>query len=333
MVMACPEDGVPGKAMHTRRLERTMLSIVCPFFNEQEAVPLFFEALVPQLEALGCRFEIVCVNDGSGDGTLSALQSALLRHPQTRVIDLSRNFGKEAALTAGLDHARGDAVIPMDADLQDPPALIPRLLEKWLDGYDVVLAVRNNRDSDSALRRITAALFYRVHNRISDTAIPDDVGDFRLMDARVVLALRQLPERRRFMKGLFAWVGFRFASVEYTRPARSAGRSKFSSWRLWNFALEGLTAFSTIPLRIWTYLGAGVAVLAFGYAMFIVTRVVLHGIDVPGYASLLVAVLFLGGIQLMGLGVLGEYVGRIYNESKQRPIYIVREMYGDPREP
>jgi glycosyltransferase involved in cell wall biosynthesis len=240
---------------------------------------------------------------------------------------LSRNFGKEAALTAGIDAARGDAVIPIDADLQDSPELIVRLVEEWKRGFEVVLAKRADRRADSFAKRLTALLFYKVHNSISEPVIPENVGDFRLMDRKVVDAIKQLPERRRFMKGIFAWVGFRSTTIEYVRDPRIAGASRFSAWKLWNLALEGITSFSTAPLRIWTYLGLAVASLAFVYAGFIVMRTVIHGIDVPGYASLLAITLFLGGIQLIGLGVLGEYLGRVYSEAKQRPIYIVRDSY------
>lgn len=306
-----------------------MLSIVCPFFDEQEAVAPFFARLLPVLDACGEAFEIVCINDGSRDATLDALLAARAQHNAIRVIDFSRNFGKEAALSAGLDHARGDAVIPIDADLQDPPELIPALLQKWREGYDVVLARRRDRTSDSWLKRTTAAWYYRFHNRIADVALPENVGDFRLMSRMVVDAIRQLPERRRFMKGIFAWVGFRTTTVEYTREARSAGYTKFNGWRLWNFALEGITAFSTTPLRIWGYFGIVVAGLAFLYGTFIVLRTLILGIDLPGYASLLTAVLFLGGIQLIGLGIIGEYLGRVYNEAKQRPLYLVQQRYED----
>jgi glycosyltransferase involved in cell wall biosynthesis len=212
----------------------------------------------------------------------------------------------------------------MDADLQDPPELIPALISHWRQGYEVVLAKRSDRQSDGFLKKKTAELFYRLHNHISDTAIPENVGDFRLLDRAVVTALHALPERRRFMKGLFAWVGFKTATVEYARATRVAGKTKFTGWRLWNFALEGITSFSTMPLRVWTYLGTSFAIIGFLYALFIILRTLVFGVDLPGYASLLTAILFLGGIQLMGIGVIGEYIGRIYIESKQRPIYIVR---------
>jgi glycosyltransferase involved in cell wall biosynthesis len=279
------------------------------------------------LERLQEDYEVVCVNDGSGDGTLEALLAMRALRPHVRVVDLSRNFGKEAALTAGIDAARGDAVIPIDADLQDSPELIATLVQEWTRGFDVVLARRVNRRADSFAKRLTAFLFYKVHNAISEARIPENVGDFRLMDRKVVDAIKQLPERRRFMKGIFAWVGFRSATIEYARDPRIAGKSRFSGWKLWNLALEGVTSFSTAPLRIWTYLGLAVAALAFFYAVFIVVRTAMYGIDVPGYASLLVVTLFLGGIQLIGLGVLGEYLGRVYSEAKQRPIYIVRDSY------
>jgi glycosyltransferase involved in cell wall biosynthesis len=305
-----------------------MISIVCPFYNEALGVGAFFSRLIPVLDRLEEAYEVICVNDGSRDGTLAALLAMRALHPSVRVIDLSRNFGKEAALTAGLDAARGDAVIPIDVDLQDNPALITKLVEEWKRGFEVVLAKRADRRTDSFAKRLTAFLFYRLHNSISsEPVLPENVGDFRLMDRKVVEAIKQLPERRRFMKGIFAWVGFRSTTVEYVRDSRFVGKSRFTGWKLWNFALEGITSFSTAPLRIWTYLGLAVASIAFVYAGFIIMRTVIHGIDVPGYASLLAVTLFLGGIQLIGLGVLGEYLGRVYSEAKQRPIYIVRESY------
>ena len=304
-----------------------MISIVCPFYNEEHSVGAFFSRLVPVLDRLEEGYEVVCVNDGSRDGTLGALLAMRALRPHVRVIDLSRNFGKEAALTAGIDAAWGDAVIPIDADLQDSPELITRFVHEWKRGYEVVLAKRADRRADSFAKRLTAFLFYKAHNSISEPVIPENVGDFRLMDRKVVDAIKQLPERRRFMKGIFAWVGFRSTTIEYVRDPRIAGASRFSAWKLWNLALEGITSFSTAPLRIWSYLGTVVASLAFVYAGFIVMRTVIYGIDVPGYASLLAVTLFLGGIQLIGLGVLGEYLGRVYSEAKQRPIYIVRDSY------
>jgi len=293
--------------------------------NEEAVLPLFFNRILPILKQLGDDFEIVCVEDGSSDGTLSGLAEARKNDARIRVIELSRNFGKEAALTCGIDYARGNAVIPIDADLQDPPELIPEMVKLWRQGFDVVLAQRTERLADSFIKRNAAEWFYRLHNAISEPKMASNVGDFRLMDRKVVEALKRLPERRRFMKGLFAWVGFRQAVIPYVRELRQAGKSKFSGWRLWNFALEGITSFSTAPLRIWFYVGLLVASLAFFYGAFIVGKVILFGRDTPGYASLITIVLFVGGLQLLGLGVLGEYMGRIYSETKERPIYIVRE--------
>jgi polyisoprenyl-phosphate glycosyltransferase len=304
------------------------ISLACPFYNECSSVPLFFQRVIPVLETLGLPFEIVCVNDGSQDATLDELIRAQAADDRIVVVDLSRNFGKEAALTAAIDHARGDAVIPIDADMQDPPELIPTLVKKWREGYEVVVARRANRESDQLVKKLTAGWFYRLHNAISEISVPENVGDFRLMDRRVVEILKRLPERRRFMKGLFAWVGFRPAVVEYSRDARAAGTTKFSGWRLWNLALEGITSFSTVPLRLWSYVGSAVALVSFLYGSFIVVRTLVLGVDVPGYASLLSVVLFLGGIQLIGIGVLGEYIGRIYSETKRRPVYVVRNVFG-----
>lgn len=308
--------------------EPCLLSLVVPFYNEEEMIGPFFGAVIPILEAIdGTLFEIVCVNDGSRDGTLRMLIGMSNEDSRIRVIDLTRNFGKEAALSAGLDEARGAIVIPFDADLQDPPRVIPLLVEKWREGYDVVVAKRVNRLTDAFLKRRTAAFFYRTHNAVCDTKIPENVGDFRLITRDVVNALKRLPETRRFMKGLFAWVGYRTAVVEYVRDPRLAGKSKFSGWKLWNFALEGFTSFSTLPLRVWTYVGSFVALGAILYASFLIVRTLIQGVAVPGYASLISAVLLLGGVQLIGIGVLGEYIGRIYYESKNRPVYLVRSRY------
>jgi polyisoprenyl-phosphate glycosyltransferase len=308
------------------------LSIVVPFFNEGAGVQVFGQALRPLLAALaGYKVEIICVDDGSTDDTLNRLLALAQGSDQYRVIELSRNFGKEAALTAGLDAASGQAVVPMDADLQDPPSLVLRLIDMWENGADVVLARRVDRSTDSIFKRKTAEWFYRIHNRVADINIPQNVGDFRLMDRRVVDALKRLPERQRFMKGLFSWVGFRTTFVDYDRAPRAVGITKFRGWKLWNFALEGFTSFSTVPLRIWTYVGFAGAALTALYACVIVMRTMLWGIDVPGYASLLIAILFFGSLQLISLGLLGEYIGRIYIESKQRPIYVVRSEYGSNR--
>lgn len=304
------------------------LSLVAPVYNEAESIALFL-ARVDEVFAAkpDVALELVFVNDGSTDATLATLLLAQARDARVRVVDLSRNFGKEAALTAGLHAARGDVVVPIDVDLQDPPEVILPMLAKWREGCEVVLARRVDRSSDAWAKRTTANWFYRLHNRIATPKLPENVGDFRLLDRQVVEALKTLPESCRFMKGMFAWVGFRTATVDYVRPERAAGTSKFNGWKLWNFALEGVTSFSSDPLRIWTYLGLAVSCLSFVLGMVIALRVLLFGSDVPGYASIMVAVTFLGGLQLMGIGVIGEYLGRTYIESKRRPIYIVRRVY------
>jgi glycosyltransferase involved in cell wall biosynthesis len=304
-----------------------MISIVCPFYNESEAVRLFFAQLMPVISSLGTEFEIICVNDGSTDSTLESLLAAQRRYTNVKVVDLSRNFGKEAALTAGLNHASGDAVIPIDADLQDPPELIIKFVQYWRDGYEVVLARRVDRSTDTWMKRVSASLFYKLHNSISEIKIPENVGDFRLMDRKVVDAINQLQENRRFMKGLFAWVGFRSITIEYARRERSAGVSKFNGWRLWNFAIEGVASFSSSPLRVWTYIGITLAAIAFVSGLYIAFRTLLFGIVTPGYASLIVTMLLMSGVQLIGIGLLGEYIGRIYSEVKHRPVYLVRKIY------
>lgn len=314
--------------MHPDRMTPIRLSLVTPCHNEQACISPFLARIGQVFSSSDdVTLELVFVNDGSTDGTLQCLRDCLRTDPRIIIVDLSRNFGKEAALSAGLDTATGDAVVPLDADLQDPPELIPDMLAKWREGYDVVLAHRKNRDADSWAKRSTARWFYRLHNMFSEVALPDNVGDFRLMDRRVVEALRRLPESCRFMKGLFAWLGFRTTSIDYVREARAAGTTKFNTWRLWNFALDGITSFSTVPLRIWTYVGIFCAFLAFLLAMFFLTRTLLFGIDVPGYASIIIVITFLGGLQLTGIGILGEYLGRTYLESKRRPLYVVRNVY------
>ncbi|MEQ8828784.1 MAG: glycosyltransferase family 2 protein [Alphaproteobacteria bacterium] len=304
-----------------------VLSLVIPMFNEEDGLDILFDRLCPVLDGIGEPYEILCVDDGSRDGTLAALAKIQDRVPQLVIAELSRNFGKESALSAGLDIARGQAVIPFDADLQDPPEVIPDLVAKWRDGFDVVLARRTDRRAEGAMKRFTAWAFYRTHNVLAEHPIPNNVGDFRLMDRRVVDVLTRLPERRRFMKGLFAWVGFKTAIVDFERASRAAGDTKWNYWKLWNFALEGITSFSSLPLRFWSYIGAAVAAISFLYAAFIVLFTLFAGIDVPGYASLLVIVLFLGGLQLLSLGLLGEYVGRIYAEVKGRPLYVLRRVH------
>lgn len=308
--------------------QRPLVSIVTPFYNEGEGVKHFYQVMGETMEKLpDFDFEIVCIDDGSRDNTLEQLIVISKTDPRVTVLEFSRNFGKEPAMTAGIDAASGDCVIPIDADLQDPPGLISEMLKKWQEGAEVVLAKRVDRSSDSYAKRTSALMFYRLHNALSHLQIPENVGDYRLMDRVVVDALKQLPERQRFMKGLFAWVGFKTDIVEYSREARLTGESKFSGWKLWNFAIEGITSFSLAPLKIWIYIGSFGALFAFIYASFIVIRTLIFGIDLPGYASLLVVTLFFASLQLISLGVIGEYIGRIYFESKQRPLYLIRKKY------
>ncbi len=314
-------------AQRARRPPDPLLSLVVPVFNEEESIDLFLDSVAPLMERDGFRFEIVFVNDGSRDETLSHLLDRSAVDRRLRVVNLSRNFGKEAALTAGIDNARGDVIVPMDIDLQDPPELIEPFMARWREGYDIVYGVRAQRAWDTAAKRVSASWFYRIFNSLSPVRIPENVGDFRLVDRRAVEVLRQLPERNRFMKGLFAWVGFNAVGVPYERPQRAAGSSKFNLWRLWNFALDGVVSFSTAPLRAWFYVGVVIAAIAVLYALFIVTRVLIFGIDTPGYASLLIAILLMGAIQLLSLGIIGEYLGRLFLEVKGRPIYVVESVY------
>uniref|UniRef100_B8HV83 Glycosyl transferase family 2 n=1 Tax=Cyanothece sp. (strain PCC 7425 / ATCC 29141) TaxID=395961 RepID=B8HV83_CYAP4 len=304
------------------------VSIVVPLYNEALNVDYLLERLESVCEQLDLSYEIVCVNDGSRDETLSYLIRYHHQNPSIKVINLSRNFGKEVALTAGLDYATGQTVVPIDADLQDPPELIGEMLEKWRNGYDVVYAVRRSRQGESWLKKITADSFYRVISNMSRVAIPRNTGDFRLMDRKVVDALKQLPERSRFMKGLFAWVGFEQTAIYYDRAPRYQGQTKWNYWKLWNFAIDGITSFSLAPLKVWSYIGLGLSLLALFYACFLILRTLIYGVDMPGYASIMVGVLFLGGIQLITLGVIGEYLGRVYEEVKGRPLYLVRDFYG-----
>ncbi|MBI6941480.1 glycosyltransferase family 2 protein [Pseudomonas putida] len=307
---------------------RRLLSLISPFYNEERGVVAFFDRVDALFKTLGDRydFEVIAINDGSRDQTYEELLKAQVAYPYVTIIDLSRNFGKEAALSAGLDFANGDAVVPIDSDLQHPPEVVLELVAKWEEGAEVVLAKRVDRRTDRTVQKFTANGFYKLHNSISDIHIPADVGDFRLMDRKVVDALKRLPESRRFMKGLFAWVGFRTATIEYQVAPRSSGKTSFNTWKLWNFAIEGITSYSSAPLRIWTYLGCAVSAMAFLYAVYLLIKTLCFGADTPGYASLMITILFASGVQLIGIGVLGEYVGRIFVESKRRPVYVVREV-------
>ena len=329
-VLTAPTVGDLRAQLVKRGMVAPLLSIIAPVKDEEDAILPFIERVGAILDGVARQdgWEILFVDDGSTDSTLAAIVAANQRDPRVRAISLSRNFGKEAALSAGLDHARGSAVIPMDVDMQDPPEVLPEMIAKWRDGYEMVFGVRRCRESDGFAKRVTAGLYYRAHNMVSADKIPENVGDFRLMDRKVVDVIRKMPERNRFMKGLFAWAGFRQAAVEYDRAEREHGTTKFNYWKLWTLALDGITSASTVPLRIWSYIGALVALFAIGFAGWLAIETMIFGNPVPGYASLMTSVLFLGGIQLISLGVLGEYVGRILTETKQRPLYVVRDTVG-----
>ena len=305
-----------------------LLSLVVPFYNEEGNLEVFFERASQTLSAMDVSWEMVFVNDGSSDDSLTEAVRLHEQHDEVVVIDLSRNFGKEIALSAGLDHASGDAIIEIDADLEHPPEVIVDLVDKWREGFQIVFAKRNSRLAESLPKRVSARIYYKIFGWLSNIENHDKLGDFCLLDRCVVDKLTKFPEHNRFMKGLVAWTGFRQGFVTYELGSRTSGKSKWNYWRLWNFALEGITSFSSMPLKLWTYVGVFIASLAFLYTVIIVTRVIFLGIDVPGYASLLSVVLFLGGVQLIGLGVLGEYIGRIYTEVKNRPLYIVQRAYG-----
>jgi glycosyltransferase involved in cell wall biosynthesis len=307
-----------------------LISLIVPVYNEADAIGPFIDQIAPAIAGAGVRFETIFVNDGSTDATLDLLLTLADQQADLQVVNLSRNFGKEAAMTAGLDQAQGDAVVLIDVDLQDPPELLTRFVELWRQGYDVVYGLRQSRAGDGRLKTVTAGLFYAVFNWMSATPIPHNVGDFRLIDRRVVQALRQLPERGRFMKGLFAWVGFPSIAVPYVRPPRRFGHSSWNYWRLWNFALDGIVSFSTAPLRIWTYFGAALALGAVAYAGFIFLHTMLLGVSAPGYASLIIVLLFSTAANLLSLGMIGEYVSRLFVETKQRPIYLLEGVYRQP---
>ncbi|MBD1549156.1 glycosyltransferase family 2 protein [Labrenzia aggregata] len=308
------------------RPDTPLISIVVPVFNEEDVIDHFLTDTRAVLDPLGLPYEYVFIDDGSRDNTANLLSEKLNAGLSGRLVGLSRNFGKEAALSAGLEHATGDVIVIIDVDLQDPPDLIPRMLDGWRAGYDVVYGLRIDRSSDTLMKRGSADLFYRLFNRLANIDMPANAGDFRLIDRVVVDALLKLPERNRFMKGLFAWVGYPSMALPYERPPRRAGEGKWNYWKLWNFAIDGLTGFTTMPLRVWLYGGALVATLSFAYALYLVIRVLVEGIDVPGYASLMVGLLFFSGVQLLSIGMIGEYVARLFNEAKQRPVYLVQDV-------
>jgi len=308
------------------------LSVVVPCYNEAAGLEVFHGRLAAVMDTLGARWTVLYVNDGSQDATLAALLALHAQDPHVGVLNLSRNFGKEIALTAGLDHAGGEAVVIIDADLQDPPELIPELVAAWRQGFDVVYAQRRARDGDSWLKRTTASVFYTLMQNVGgDVRLPQNVGDFRLMSRRAVDALLLLREQHRFMKGLFAWIGFPTKAVPYDRASRHAGASSWTYWKLWNFALEGITGYTVMPLKVATYLGLGAAAFALVFGGQLIVRTLLFGNPVAGYPSLMAVVLFMGGVQLVTLGVIGEYLGRVFNESKRRPLYLVERVVA-PRE-
>jgi glycosyltransferase involved in cell wall biosynthesis len=304
------------------------ISVVVPMFNESDNIEILYSRLSAVLESLNQPYEVICVNDGSKDDTLEKLRQINNRDIRFKIIDLSRNFGKEIALSAGLDYARGEVVVPIDADLQDPPELIIEMIDKWREGYDVVYAVRSERAGESFLKKWTAAMFYKLIAKISPIEIPGNTGDFRLMSRQSVEALRGLRETQRFMKGLFGWIGFRQIAIIYKRDARYAGKTKLNYGKLWNLALEGITSFSYLPLQWSMYFGFIVAFISFIYGIYMTITTLIYGNPVSGYPSLMVIVLFLGGVQLFTIGIIGEYIGRIYTESKRRPLYFIREFLG-----
>ncbi len=302
------------------------LSIIVPMYNEHEVIDIFFKEIraimkkIPQYS-----YEIVCINDGSKDNTLEILKKYAKKDKRVKIISFSRNFHKEQALFAGLENCTGNAAIPIDVDLQDPPEVILKFVKKWKEGYDIVYGVRSERNNDGMIKRFTALAFYKIYNFIADSPVPYNTGDFRLINRKVIDAIKNIKEKKLFMKGIFNWVGFKSIGVPYKRPERAAGKTKWNYWKLWNFALDGITASTTFPLRIWTYVGGTIAGISFLYALYIILRTIIKGVAVPGYASLLVCVLFFGGIQLLVLGIFGEYIGRIFTEVKNRPLYIIDE--------
>jgi glycosyltransferase involved in cell wall biosynthesis len=312
---------------------RPLVSLVVPVFNEREAVGPFVIAVNNAIgsswpEGAEPRFEIIFVNDGSSDSTADAVRGMCRVDPRVKLVSLSRNFGKEAALSAGLKVAKGHAVVPMDVDLQDPPELLREMVDRWKAGAQIVNAKRCDRSADTLFKRSGSYLFYRAINSLADQPIAENVGDFRLFDRVAVDALNRMAEHSRFNKGLFSWIGFRTETLEYARPARSVGDTKWSVSKLAALALDGIVSSTTLPLRIWTIVGAGISLLAFGYTAFLIIHTIVSGVDTPGYASIMAAVLFLGGLNLMSLGLMGEYIGRIAKQVRGRPLYIVSEMEG-----
>lgn len=305
------------------------LSIVAPAYNEERSIPAFLAAMIPVLEGVGETFEIIFVDDGSRDGTLGMLAAASSQDPRIKVVGLARNFGKDIALSAGLAHASGKAVIPIDADLQHPPELIPQFVEKWREGYDMVIGVRNKRDEEGFVRRTLSQAYYKIMKAMTSVEIPPNAGDFRLVDRKILDIINQMPERHRFMKGIFAWPGFKVASIEFQANARATDtRSSWSFFKLWRFALDGLFSFSTAPLKLWTYVGLLSAGGAFVYLLVTLIQKLFFGISAPGYASLLVVLLFFNGLLMISNGIQGEYIARIFEEVKGRPLFVVGRTFG-----
>lgn len=317
-----PLHSIPSDS---REIHRCDLSVIVPVYNEEETLPIFNREIVDCLEELNLEWEIIYVDDGSHDRSRQYIKAFRSQFPNVSILCFSRNFGKESAMSAGLRVARGDAVVIMDADLQDPPGVLPQMISAWKDGADIVNMRRRCRKGESVTKKVTSHLFYKVINRISDIEIPEGIGDFRLLSRRVVDALNQLPEVNRFMKGLFSWVGFRQITLDFDRDPRVAGHTKWNYWKLWNFALEGITSFSTAPLKIATYSGFFCAFGAFLYALQFLVKTLLFGDPVSGFPTLIITILVLGGTQLMAIGVLGEYLGRLFCESKKRPLYLIDE--------
>lgn len=307
-------------------LAKKKISIIVSMYNEEDSLDSFISAIKKNLQKLSnYDYELVCIDDGSTDKTYALLQNYAKKDSHIKIIKFSRNFGKEYGLMAGLKFCTGDAAIPIDVDLQDPPELIPSFVKKWEEGYEMVYGIRSDRHSDTLIKRNTAKLFYKIYNLMTRSPIPYNAGDYRLIDRKVINAILSLKERNIFMKGVFGWTGFKSTGIKYTRQKRYAGKSKWNYWKLWNFALDGITASTTLPLRIWTYLGSLLSITGMLYAFYIILRTILHGVDIPGYASLLVFILVLGGIQMIILGIIGEYIGRIFIEVKNRPLYIIEE--------
>jgi glycosyltransferase involved in cell wall biosynthesis len=302
-----------------------LISIIAPVYNEQAVLKDFYLSLCATLDELPYTFEIIFIDDGSRDNSVSIIHELQTNDARIGAIELSRNFGKEIALTAGLDHCHGDAAIIIDTDLQDPPALIGEMIQEWQNGYDVVYAQRLSREGESSIKKLSSYLFYRVIQRVGKIEIPADTGDFRLLNRTAIDAVTQLRERHRFMKGLFSWVGFRQKAIPFHRQPRHAGESKWNYWQLWNFALEGITSFTTSPLRAATYFGLVTALIAFLFGLYLIFDTLIRGNPVPGYPSLMVVVLFLGGIQLISIGIIGEYIARLFNEVKKRPHFFIQD--------